>query len=340
MQNHACAGHPRGRTRRKLIVVASVGAFAAVSTTSAGVADVAVSAETAAGPSATRIYTLPGEEVFAEGVAVAGDTYYVTGVGSATIYRGDLERPEVVAEPFAADADWGPMVGIKVVGEYLLVARDGSGSVSLHDRHSGAVVARWTNHVWPNPTNINDIAIAPNGDAYITDSDLPLLYRIPAADLRNPSPGVHDLPVFLEWRDPPYSDYVPPYLEANGIVATPDGRFVLVVHFSDGILFRVRLSDKQVTQVDVGGYRLISGDGMVITDDRVLYVVRPFGSLVVKLRLDSRYSRGRLLSETRDPTFHGPTTAAIARDRLLVVNSQFAGPPPAAPWTVSSIPIP
>ena len=76
---------------------------------------------------------------------------------------------------------------------------------------------------------------------------------------------------------------------------------------------------------------------MVLTDDNVLYVVRPFGSLVAKFRLDARYDRGRLLSETTDPTFHGPTTAAIAGDRLLVVNSQFSGGPPAPPWTVSSI---
>ena len=153
-----------------------------------------------------------------------------------------------------------------------------------------------------------------------------MLYRIPAAELGNPSPGVHDLPVFLEWEDPPYSDYVPEFLEANGIVVTAGGKFLLVVHYSDGFLFRVRLSDKQVRQVDLGGYRLISGDGMVITDDRILYVVRPFGSLVAKLRLNAGYTRGRLLSETTDPTFHGPTSAAIAGDRLLVVNSQFEGP--------------
>ena len=96
------------------------------------------------------------------------------------------------------------------------------------------------------------------------------------------------------------------FLDANGIVATPDGKYVLVVHFSDGLLFRVRLSDKQVRQVDLGGYDLYTGDGMVITDDNVLYVVRPARSLVAKFPLNSRYERGRLLSETTDPTFHGP----------------------------------
>jgi sugar lactone lactonase YvrE len=211
--------------------------------------------------------------------------------------------------------------------------------VSLHDRSTGAVVARWTNNIWPDPTIVSDIAIAPNGDAYVTDAWRPVLYRIPAAELRSPRAGVHDLPVFLEWSDPPYSDYVPEFLEADGIAVTPDGAHLLVVHYSDGFLFRVRLSDKQVRRIDLGGYRLISGDGMVLTGARTLYVVRPFGSLVAKLRLNAGYTRGRLLSETTDSSFQHPTSAAIAGDRLLVVNSQFEGPF-IPPWTVSSIALP
>ena len=334
MQNQAFVRQHRRRVRPTLLAVAAVTAFGAASTTTSAGIDVAASAEVATRPSATRIYTLPGEEVFAEGVAVTGDTYYVTGYGSGKIYRGDLDEAEAEAFIDAADPFEG-LGGIKVVGERLIVAR--STGVSLYDRQTGALVATWSGVAG---TNINDVAIAPNGDAYITDSELPVLYRIPAAELRHPTAAELDLPVFLEWPDPPYSDYVTGLIEANGVVATPDGKFVLVVHYSDGLLFRVRVADKQVRRVDLGGYRLISGDGMVLTNDRLLYVVRPFGSLVAKLRLDSRYDRGRLLSETTDPTFHGPTTAAIAGDRLLVVNSQFMGGPPAPPWTVSSIALP
>jgi Cu-Zn family superoxide dismutase len=166
-----------------------------------------------------------------------------------------------------------------------------------------------------------------------------VLYRIPAAELQNPSAAEQDLPVFLEWPDPPFH-HERGFINAIGVVATPDGKYVLVVHQTTGELFRVRLSDRQVKQVDLGRYRLISGRGMVLTDDRVLYVVRPARPAVAKLRLDAGYQRGRLLSETTDPTFHGPADAAIAGDRLLVTNSQLAGAPPAPPWTVSSIPLP
>jgi sugar lactone lactonase YvrE len=334
MQNQARASQRPRRGRRTCLVLAAVAASGAVSApASAGSRDAATSTAAAETQSETRLYTLPGSDVYAEGVTVDGDTYYVTGAGSGRIYRGDVDEPETVAEEFI-DTGFGGLGGIKVVGERLIVAR--FFGVSLFDRQTGALVATWSG---ASGTHTNDVAIAPNGDAYITDSERPVLYRIPAAELRDPSAVEQDLPVFLEWQDPPYSDYVPGYIEANGIVATPDGKFVLVVHFSDGILFRVRLADKRVTQVDLDGYRLIAGDGMIITDDRVLYVVRPFGSLVAKFRVNSRYERGRLVSETTDPSFQTPTTAAIAGDRLLVVNSQFGGPGE-PPWTVSGIPLP
>jgi Cu-Zn family superoxide dismutase len=290
------------------------------------------------GDTDTRTYIIPGEEIFAEGVAVQGDRFYVTSVGTGRVYRGELDERE--AKVFIPEDGWGPAEGIKVTGGRLLVARGYGGNVALYNRKSGAFVARWSNWIGkpdPGVTNVNDIAIAPNGDAYITDSDRPVLYRIPVAELQNPGTALRELPVFLDWTSTPF-----PHMSGNGIVATPDGKYVIVVNFGEtGGLFRVRLSDKQVTQVDLGGYGSTGGgDGMVLTDDNVLYVVRIFDSLVAKLRLNPKYDRGRLLSETSDPTFHGPTTAAIAGNRLLVVNSQFTGPPSAPPWTVSSIRLP
>ena len=268
------------------------------------------------------MYTLPGNEAFANGIAINGDTYYVTDFNSGTIYRGDLNQPE--AHIFISDTGFGAG-GIRVVGSRLLVAR-GFAGVSLYDRTTGAVIATWS--VAEGSWALR-ITIAPNGDAYITDADTPKLYRIPASQLHDPSAAEQELPVFLQWPDPPVH-YERGFINANGIAATPDGKYVMVVHETTGELFRVRLSDKQVTRVDLGGHRLISGRGIVLTEGRVLYVVRPARPVVAKLRLDIHYRRARLLSETTDRTFHDPTAVAIAADRLLVTSDQ----------TVSSISLP
>ena len=126
-----------------------------------------------------------------------------------------------------------------------------------------------------------------------------------AADSGALTPPSRSSPSSSNGPDPPVH-YEHGFPNGNGIVATADGRHLLVVHETTGELFRVRLSDKQVRPVDLGRYRLVSGRGMVLTDDRVLYVVRAARPAVAKLRLDAHYRRARLLSETTDPTFNFP----------------------------------
>ena len=74
--------------------------------------------------------------------------------------------------------------------------------------------------------------------------------------------------------------------------------------------------------MDLGGYNLFSGDGMVITDDNDLFVVRPARSLVAKFHLNARYERGRLLSETR-PHLPRSHDRSDHEQPVAVVNSQF-----------------
>ena len=289
----------------------------------------------AASEGAVRTYILPGDEVFPEGIAVHGHEYFATSSGG-DIYRGDLDEPE--AKVFISLGFFVPTGGIKVTGRRLVVARGQAGIVGVFDRITGAFARRWVNGLSPGETQINDVAIAPNGDAYITDSIRPVLYRIPAAAVRQASTVEDDIPVFLEWEGTPFPN-IPGGVNANGIVATPDGKYLLVVNFETGGLFRVRLSDKRVTQVDLGGYALTGGDGMVLTKENVLYVVRFFDSLVGEAPHHRRLRARPAAVRNHRSELQGPTTAAIAGNRLLVVNSQFSGPG-TPPFTVSSIPLP
>jgi hypothetical protein len=113
-----------------------------------------------------------------------------------------------------------------------------------------------------------------------------------------------------------------------------------MVNFGTGQLFRIRLADHQVTGVDLHGEALSGGDGMVLARDD-LYVVLHNTETVAKMSMSNVYAEVGPVTYTADRTFLNPTTAAVAGNRLLVVNSQFevtgGGKPP---WTVSSVPLP
>jgi hypothetical protein len=103
------------------------------------------------------------------------------------------------------------------------------------------------------------------------------------------------------------------------------------------------VANKQVVEIDLGSATLTNGDGLLLKGT-ALYVARNSLGLIAKVRLSNNYTKGRVVSETTDPSFAFPTTIAEARGRLLVVNSQFnrRGPPPTPvlPFTVSSVRIP
>ena len=78
---------------------------------------------------------------------------------------------------------------------------------------------------------------------------------------------------------------------------------------------------------------------------RTLYAVERQGDVgyIVKIRVGKKLRHGTVLSRTTFASFNDPTTAALVRSRLLVVNSQFgersAGVEP-GPFTVSNVPAP
>ena len=142
MRNEALRGRTRSRGRRNWPPSQRPECRTVSTTTSAS-----VPTPTAADAEATRatfVYTVSddGDFLWPEGIAVQDNTYYVTGFGSGTIYRGDLDAPEVEAEVFIPDVGFG-LSGIKVVGDRLVVAR-GFGGVSVFDRTTGALMATWS----------------------------------------------------------------------------------------------------------------------------------------------------------------------------------------------------
>src|SRR5262249_3066905 len=94
-------------------------------------------------------------------------------------YSGDTQQVSVFL-PGGGDSRT-VALGMKV-GRHnrLYVAGGPLGQIFVYDITSRALIAKFTTGV--SPTFINDVTIAPNGDAYFTDSFSPFLYRV-AADV-------------------------------------------------------------------------------------------------------------------------------------------------------------
>jgi Cu-Zn family superoxide dismutase len=301
----------------------------------------ASSVPASSGRSNAGFYNLPGTGVFPEGITAADDTFYVTSTSDGAVFRGTVGSPDVsVFLPGGADGRTGA-AGIDVTDDddrpdYLVIAGGATGKVWVYDANSGDLVATFSNGLGPDATFLNDVAIADNGDAFVTDSRSPALYRIPFDQI---VAGTQDAPLetFVSFDGTPfvYGDG----FNANGIVENDNETALIVVQSSTGNLYRIDKTSKEVTQVDLGGATLMNGDGMEMDDD-TLYVVRNRDGLISKVDLDDDGRRGSVTGEITDPSFAYPTTVAAVDDRLLVVNSQFdkRGEEPVEPFTVSSVP--
>jgi streptogramin lyase len=279
-------------------------------------------------------YVLPGTDVFPEGSAVdqSTGTFWISSTTDGTIYRGTVKDP--TAEVFLPGGTDGrtTAIGLEQEGGVLYVAGGGTGQVWAYDAYSGELIFRLDAGVTDGDTFINDVAIAGDGSAWFTDSRNPALYRVSQVD------GTWTLEVV------DLSDTVIPFaagFNINGIAASPNGRYLYVVHSATGRLFRLDIRTNDVVEVDLGGVTLTAGDGLEPRGNS-LYVVRNAFGTVVRVQLTKGGTAGRIVSETADPSFGFPTTAEFLRGRLLVVNSQFnnRGGSPDLPFTVSSIKLP
>jgi sugar lactone lactonase YvrE len=333
-----------------LLLLASVGSTLTRATAQSTPESTASTAAKQAIPAATpttgggRVFALPAGGGFPEGIAydeATGD-FYVGSTIDSTIYRGNVATGTV--EVFLPGQPGRVAVGLALDDSgRLFVAGGGTGAVAVYNTATGQQLLEVANGLAPN-TFINDIAISPTGDAYITDSFNPLLFRLaataipPARGTPAPIPTTDALEVFVDFTTTGF-DLVQTGFNANGIVATPDGRYLLLVQTNTGNLYRVDAATGETIQVDLGEGSLPGGDGIEL-DGQALYVAREGQITLVTLGAD--YASGTVRASFSDPSFTDPTTLARFDGCLLVVNSQFSQMQgqPQLPFTVSSVPIP
>ena len=286
-----------------------------------------------AGPAAAQAppgsYVLPGNAVYPEGITFEESTgnFYVTSTQDGTIFRGNVDAPE--ASVFIpGDGRLFSAIGTKVddAADRLYVAGGRTGEVRVHSTATGALLQTLQTG---EGGFLNDLVLTGSG-IFVTDSMRPILWRVP--------PGGGSIEPFLDFTGTTLQ-YQPGF-NLNGIVVTDDGRYLVVSQSNTGRVFRITIATKDVVGIDLGFDR-VPGDGLLLRG-QTLYAVA--GGGVVRVTLSGDFTSGRVYSRTFDRRFRSPTTIAFARDRLLVVNSQFpartGGYPPQLPFTVTSIGIP
>jgi len=162
------------------------------------------------------------------------------------------------------------------------------------------------------PHLLNGIALDGAGNAYISDSFSPALYKVDAAG--RPS-------LFLQSEQ-----FSGEGINLNGLVVHPDG-YLLVVKKSDGALFKVPLDEPARFSRVVIAERFVGGDGLVLAGKTELLVVsnqvpQQTANSAYALSSDDAWASAALRAV--EPLGNAyPTTAVLRGGALYVVQSQL-----------------
>jgi hypothetical protein len=277
------------------------------------------------GSAATRVFTLtPSTHGNPEGVAAdpRSGAFFVGATGDGTIYRGTLGDPSV--QVFIPGAAGKSAIGLKVANGRLYVAGGATGAITVYDLGSRRQLAAFATGAGG---FLNDLAITPGGDVFVTDSFRPTLWHVTAAQVRAGGGTPEAISVAPEIQ------YVAGAFNLNGIVPLGE-RSLIAVQSVNGALFRIDLErgGRRIQQIAVDP--LPGGDGMLLDRGR-LVVVQGSPAQLTFVDLDRGASRGTVVGHLTDATLRGPSTVARDRERFLVVNADFATS--TTPFTVSGI---
>jgi sugar lactone lactonase YvrE len=257
-----------------------------------------------------------------EGIAVgSGTTFYVGSIPTGAIYRGDLRTGE--GEVLVPAQTGRAAIGLDYDARsgYLFVAGGPTGQAYVYDGDTGETVAVYQLAA-PGGVFINDVIVTRQA-AYFTNSSQPEFYRVPLG------PG-GALPEQSEIETIPLSgDFVQVAgFNANGIEATPNGKWLIVVQSATGSLFRVDPVTGYAEQIELTGLQssVPAGDGILL-QGRTLYVVQNRLNQIAVIKLSPKYTSGEVVEIITDSDFRVPTTVAMFGRYLYSVNARFGTPP-------------
>jgi sugar lactone lactonase YvrE len=257
-------------------------------------------------------------------VSGRGTEFFVGSLADGSVYRGDYRTGE--GEVLVDGADR-VAVGLSYDrrSDRLFVAGEGTGKAFVYDARTGETAGVYDlTDPGPDPSDpetfVNDVVVTREA-AYFTDSAKPSVYRLPLGP-GGRLPDTGDATT-LELGDD--FEFVPGGFNANGIDATPDGEYLLVVNTTTGLLYRVDPATGEASEVDLGGATLANGDGILL-DGTTLYVVQNFQNQIAVVELDAAATSCEVVGTITDPDFDVPTTVAEFGGALYAVNARFGIP--------------
>jgi sugar lactone lactonase YvrE len=250
-----------------------------------------------------------------EGIATAGEQFYVGSIPTGAVYRGSLRTGQgsVLVQPQAGRA----AIGMKVDRGRLFVAGGNTGMAFVYEARTGANVTSY--QLSTGGSFVNDVVVTKRA-AWFTDSFKPVLYRVPLGPSGRPGAASAVRTVQLT------GDYVHGSgFNVNGIDATPNGKSLVIVQSGTGKLFTVSASGVTKAIALAGGESVVNGDGILL-DGKTLYVAQNRSNVVAKIALTPNLRSGRVVRRISNPGFDVPTTIAEQGSRLYAVNARFGTP--------------
>jgi sugar lactone lactonase YvrE len=250
-----------------------------------------------------------------EGIAIAGNTFYVGSIPTGAVYRGNLRTGQgAVLVPGGAGK---AAIGVEANRGRLFVAGGPTGKAFVYSARTGLEVA--TYQLTTASTFVNDVVVTRTA-AWFTDSVNQVLYRVPLGPGGRPGPASAVRTVPLTGAIVYTAGF-----NVNGIDATPDGKRLVLVQSNTGKLFTA--TPAGVTrEIGLGGGSVPSGDGLLL-DGKTLFVVQNFANKIARIALSPGLTSGRITGVITDSDFDVPTTIDDLGSRLYAVNARFSTPP-------------
>jgi outer membrane lipase/esterase len=193
--------------------------------------------------------------------------------------------------------------------------------VIVYDASSGDVIMKIG---FGDGIALNDVLVTRTG-VYVTDSLNPDLYKLPLEKGgRLPSNPVYEA-IFM-----PGFEMVDGF-NANGLVGKFDGRQLVIVNTSTGVLYRVDTARGEAAPLEIEGAEQLfpDGDGLYL-DGRTLYIMQNFSDKIAVVQLSGDLSGGKFIRNIPGEGEINPLKVATSiigfGNSLYAINTNFLDP--------------